>query len=109
MTNLNIPCINNDLALLCEGSVLVKECYDAIMPMSCDKTTDSDGLPVNVYKIFWEDIKTLLCEVFNIRYKNEEPSPSMNRGIITLLPPKNKDIRHLKNWHPISLLSTLRL
>ena len=59
LTNLTIPCINNDLAMLCEGSVLEKECNDAMMSMSCDKTPGSDGLPVNLYKIFWEDMKNI--------------------------------------------------
>ena len=39
-------------------------------------------------------------------YKKNILSPSMRRGIITLLPKKGKDQLFLKNWRPITLLNT---
>ena len=70
------------------------------------KTPGTDGLPVNFYKMFWEDVKELICKVFNTCYTLGELCPSMKRGIITLLPKKDKDNLYLKNWRPISLLNT---
>ena len=106
MNDLNIKPVDQDVAMLCEGCISEKECYDAIMSMDCDKTPGTDGLPVNFYRIFWEDIKEVLCAVFNTCFEKGELCPSMKRGIITLLPKKDKDTLYLKNWRPISLLNT---
>jgi hypothetical protein len=35
-----------------------------------------------------------------------ELSTEQKRGVINLIPKKEKDIRQLKNWRPISLLNT---
>ena len=44
----------------------------------------------------------------SLRYANEvgKLSIGQRRGIINLIPKKDKDPRLLKNWHPISLLNT---
>ena len=39
-------------------------------------------------------------------YKNGKLSIDQQRGIINLIPKKDKDHRLLKNWRPISLLNT---
>ena len=76
------------------------------MSMSCDKSPGTDGLPVNFYRMLWDDLKELVCSVFNTCFNDGELCPSMKRGIITLLPKKGKDTLFLKNWRPISLLNT---
>ena len=106
LNDLNITPIDQDKATLCEGPISEKECYDAIMSMSCDKSPGTDGLPVNFYRIFWDDLKELVCNVFNTCFNDGKLCPSMKRGIITLLPKKGKDTLLLKNWRPISLLNT---
>ena len=65
LKELDINSIDNDSALLCEGPVTEQECLEAIQTSTCDKTPGSDGLPANVYQIFWDDIKDILCKVFN--------------------------------------------
>ena len=74
--------------------------------MPNDKTPGSDGLSVNFYKVFWQELKYDLCQVFNKCFERGELCPSMRRGIITLLPKQGKDNLYLKNWRPISLLNT---
>ena len=106
LKDLNITPIDENLSNLCEGPVTEKECYDAIMSMACDKSPGTDGLPVNFYRMFWDDLKELVCNVFNTCFHDGELCPSMKRGIITLLPKKDKDTMLLKNWRPISLLNT---
>ncbi len=44
--------------------------------------------------------------MFNECAVNGELTESMKQGVITLLPKPNKDILHLDNWRPITLLNS---
>ena len=102
----SIPKLNDENKHLCEGLIGANECIEAIKTMSNNKSPGTDGLPVEFYKIFWNDIADILIESFNYSYNNKSLSVSQKQGIITLLPKKDKDTRFLKNWRPISLLNT---
>ena len=39
-------------------------------------------------------------------FGNDTLTQNQKLGILNLLPKKDKDIRHLANWHPVSLLNT---
>ena len=40
----------------CEGPLSKNECLNALKDMDCNKTSGSDGLPAEFYKVFWIDI-----------------------------------------------------
>ena len=90
----------------CDGLITKKECIAAIKSMYNFKSPGTDGLPVEFYKVFWNEISDILIDSFNYSYHNAQLSISQKQGIITLLPKKDKDTRYLKNWRPISLLNT---
>ena len=46
-----------------------------------------------------------MVDSFNYAFENGDMSISQKRGIISLIPKKNKDKKYLKNWRPISLLN----
>ena len=71
-----------------------------------NKSPGTDGLPIEFYKIFWNDVKNVLLNSINFAYENGHLSISECQGIITLLPKKDKDPLLLKNWRPISFLNT---
>ncbi len=50
--------------------------------------------------------QTFTIQSIEYAIKTGELSIEQQRGIITLLPPKNKNHHLLKNWRPISLLNT---
>ena len=102
----HIPKLSEEQKQSCEGLLTKKECILAIKSMSNNKSPGTDGLPVEFYKIFWNDISDILVNSFNYAYNNKTLSVSQKRGIITLLPKKDNDTRFLKNWRPISLLNT---
>ena len=39
-------------------------------------------------------------------FKNGKLSIDQRRGILSIIPKKDKDLRYLKNWRPLSLLNT---
>ena len=88
-----------------EGLVTKQECESALKIMKNNKSPGSDGIPVEFYKAFWDDINLLLIDSLNSAYDTGELSGTQKRGILSLLFKKN-DKHMLKNWRPISLLNT---
>ena len=86
--------------------ISTSECYNIIKTFCNDKSPGSDGLPIEFYKTFWNDIKDLLCSVYNSSLQNKILPLSMRTSIISLLPKKGRDPLYLKNWRPISLLNS---
>ena len=75
--------------------------------MKSGKTPSSDGLPVEFYKVFWNEISACLLNTINYSYTEGKFSISQRRGIIKLIP-KKKDAEpyFVKNWRPITLLNS---
>ena len=68
------------------------------------KRAGSDGLPAEFYKIFWNEINEHLLNALKKKKKKSLLSITQRRGLITLIPKKNKPTNLLKNWRPITLL-----
>ena len=90
----------------CEGLISISECSTAVKDMHNNKTPGTDGFPVEFYKFFWVDISIYLNNSINYAFNNGEVSIDQKRGLITLIPKKDKDRLFLKNWRPIALLNT---
>ena len=72
--------------------------------MKKNKTSGSDGLPIEWYQKFWDDISHLLLGSLNYSYTYGQLSCTQRKGIITLLYKKGEH-ENLKNWGPINLLN----
>ena len=75
------------------------------MSMSVGKSPGNDGLSVEFYKLFWEDIKFALFDSFKYSREVGELSASQRQAIIKLIEKRDKDKRYIQNWRPISLLN----
>ncbi len=82
-----------------------KTILNSLKQLHNGKTPVTDGLPLDFYKYFWIDIKLLLIESIEHATKIGELSIEQKRGIITLLPKKDKSRHYLKNSRHISLLN----
>ena len=67
------------------------ECLEALKSMQTDKTPGTDGLPVEFYKFFWEDISNFLLPALNHGYETGCLSITQRRGIIKLIPKKDEE------------------
>ena len=94
------------LADSCDGVLTKEECHASLKEFSTGKSPGTDGLTAEFYLKFWELLGQELVDSLNYAFETGELSISQKRGIITLIPKKDKNKVFLDNWRPISLLNT---
>ena len=73
--------------------------------MKNKKSPGSDGITVEFYKLFWNDVKEFYINSINYSFQTGSLADLQKQSIITLLSKQNKDITSLENWRPISQLN----
>ena len=101
----NIRRLNDDESNLCEGKLGEEECEKALLTMSLNKSPGLDGLTVEFYRTFWNDIKQLVVDSFNEASANGDLAESHKQSVMTLIFKKGER-DDLKNYRPISLSNT---
>ncbi|CAM2096561.1 unnamed protein product [Caretta caretta] len=81
------------------------EFLEALRCMPTNKSPGMDGLTVEFYGMFWDILGPALVTVWAESLQSGVLPLSCRRAVLALLP-KKRDLRDLRNWHPISLLST---
>ena len=66
----NETVLTPDELQVCDGLLTKTECEEALKCMNADKTPGIDGLPVEFYKAFWDDISTHLLSVLNFAFES---------------------------------------
>ena len=82
-----------------------EEYMAALNAMPNGKTPGQDGLSVKFLKTFVDKLKPTLCQCFDAGMKRGRLHDSARRGIISMIPKAEKDIRRLKNLRSITLLN----
>ncbi len=103
------PKLSNVQQSSCEGLINEKELYDAIGSFQNGKTPGLDGIPVEVYRTFFKEIKDPLLACYNFSFEVGHQSNSQKEGLISLLLKHDaegqpKDPLKLKNWRPLTVL-----
>ena len=88
--------------LICEGKVSTLECEQALKGMKNNKSPGYDGLTVEFYKTFWQDLSDLMINSFNESFHDGKLSEMQNTSVLSLIHKKNERT-YLKNYRPISL------
>lgn len=101
----NITTLSDHEQASCEGLITEIEAFKALKEFAAAKTPGTDGLTTEFLKYFWPELKALIVGSFNYAFASGSLSISQRRGIISLIPPKNKDKTILENLRPISLLN----
>ena len=81
------------------------EISQALNEIKKQKSPGSDGIPIEFYCTFQNELKDILLEVFNYSYECRQLPLSMRRGLLTLIPKKNKDPIEIKNNRPLTMLN----
>ena len=106
LSNTKLPTLTCEEKTMCESNLSLEEIEKALMSLPNNKSPGADGLTTNFFKFFWVDIGSILLESYNYSFTNNNLTQYQKRAILNLLPKKDKDIRYLKNWRPVSLLTT---
>ena len=74
--------------------------------MKNDSAPGLDGIPVEVYKLFWLDFKPILTNVFNYCHESGSLAPSQSQALLCLLHKGGDSAREdISSWRPIALLN----
>lgn len=96
--------VDDNECITCDSDILPEEIFKAMSQMSKNKSPGSDGLTVEFYCKFYDDLKEILSQLFNAIEKEGELSRSMKCGILSVFYKKKGDRKSLRNYRPISLL-----
>ena len=83
----------------------MNECVEALKKFNKNKSPGTDGLTAEFYLRFWNELGKVMVDSFNYAFTTGLLSISQRQGIIRLIPKKDKNLLHLKNWRPVSLLN----
>ena len=88
-----------------EEEITLPELFKSLKLMPNNKSPGEDGIPIELYKTYFNIMGQDMLDVFRVGLDNRELSYSQYLAVITLLYKKGtrEDIR---NWRPISLLNT---
>ncbi|KAJ8000408.1 hypothetical protein DPEC_G00204510 [Dallia pectoralis] len=82
----------------------IEELTRAVHSINKQKAPGPDGIQGEFYQTFWDLIKNDVAEVFQAIYRERRLGESMRQSTINLIPKKG-DLKDLRNWRPINLLS----
>ncbi|CAM2104295.1 unnamed protein product [Caretta caretta] len=88
-----------------ELPLTLAEFSEALCRMPANKSPGMDGLTVEFYCVFWDVLGPDLVTVWAESLQSGVLPLSCRRAVLALLPKKG-DLRDLRNWRPVSLLST---
>lgn len=103
--NIQTPTLTTAERTSCEEQLNENELLEALNTMENNKSLGFDALTTNFYKHFWPLFGSRLTCIYNYALKAGSLSVTQRRGIITLIFKKG-DRTRLKNWRPITLLTT---
>lgn len=85
-----IPKISEECKRLGEGGITLEESSKDLNSFALIKVPGNDGLPVEFYQNFWDQVGELLFDCFNESFSNGEMSPSQRQVVITLIEKKDQ-------------------
>ena len=94
--------LSQESSSLLEKRFSMDELKSAISMMKDNKTPGPDGLSVEFYKAFFNELGDELLDLYNSNFENGELCSTHYMAVIRLVYKKG-DRRDLKNWRPISL------
>lgn len=103
--DLNLPTLpSHDLGKL-NAPITLEELRNALGSMKKGKSPGWDGIPPELYLVFWDILGPPLLDMINTAIDKGAFNSGVNTAIITLLLKPNKDPSQCGNYRPLSLLN----
>ena len=90
---------------LCEKPISYEEICSAVKSMKRERTPGIDGLSAEYYQFFFSKMGMMYYNAIMYAKEIGTLHLSATRGIITLIPKRNKNPCELKGWRPLTMLS----
>ena len=84
------PTISQETKSTCDAKITLDEIKEAINDLPNNKTPGTDGLPIEFYKFFGNDILDILSKSFENSFELGHLSNSQRKGVFCLIPKKEK-------------------
>ena len=105
VSNDSDTCITDEHYKMLKTPISEEELSSAVKSLPFGKVAGSDGLPIEFYVKFWSSIAKVLKGVYDEVLTNGELTRTMKKGVMTLIPKKNKDTRKICNLRPLTMLN----
>jgi len=105
LTQQNIPQLSDAEKISCEGLITVQEVESILGKLKKNKSPGNDGIPVEFYNEFWNEISSTLINSYNYSFDHGILTTSQRQAVISLINKPGKDKMYIQNWRPISLLN----
>ena len=106
LENPSIPKLDSDQQHFLDEPITKDEIAKALKEMPNDKSPGLYGFSTNFYKFFWPNINEFVKDSFEYSRIYGTLSDSQRLGVISLIPKKDKDLRYIRSWRPVTLLAT---
>ena len=101
-----IPKISSENKTILNEPLNIEECTTALKMLPNNKSPGPDGFTTNFLKKIWPELKNVYFESLEHSFQNDCLTQSQKLCVLNIIPKEGKDLRHLSNWRPISLLNT---
>ena len=102
---MNLPRLTEDLKRMLDSPISAKEVQESIHAIQGAKTPGFDGIPIEFYWMFSEQLSVLLSKIFTLFIEKNCMFDSAYEGVICLLYKGSGDRTVRNNWRPLTMLN----
>lgn len=102
---IDIPVLTEKYRESLDAPITTDEILIALKTLQSGKSPGPDGIPVEFYKQYAEELTGKLCAMLSEAQKREELPSSLSEAVVVVIPKPSKDPALCSSYHPISLIN----
>ena len=97
--------IDSDTKKELDKDITLQDIALAIKSFKTEKCPGCNGIPIEVYVVFFSQMGPCLLKALTRAYEEQKLHNSARRGILALIPKKDKNPLMIGNWRPLTMLN----